>query len=479
MEQSLDPGINLPGPGELDHNPADDFTPIIVAYINCVGQSKFPISKQLEIQSYVFTNKIDILHLQECKIYEDSFAQCGFLTSNYNIFSNNKPDDSYYGTASLIRSDLEVSNIHTDDDGRTLIFDAAGCMWGNLYLPSGSDGPSRAKREQYFSEFIPDLLVRRLAQGAVGGDLNSIISLPDSTRNPHSKLSPSCRNLVRAFSLSDCFRRLYPRAAQYSRHSRTVHHGEGASRIDRSYHWGELQVLEAVYNSISFSDHLSLLTHYRLPHRLDRHLAPLINPPFKISPIVVNDNSFRQKLKHSMQGWLQVKARGVGVLKWLEILVKPGIKQLAIDRSKEIKKQNMGRLNILKLRQCNINNRINKGENALLTELIEINLLISDWYKQESAAIIMMSRSKVGVIQEIFRGGKPTSSQRTSLMVFVNKPGKKAKSLLISDRQKLSLLNANFKLITGIEAARIRTTMSRTISPLQLEEIRESPVESL
>ena len=53
-------------------------------------------------------------------------------------------------------------------------------------------------------------------------------------------------------------------------------------------------------------------------------------------------------------------------------------------------------------------------------------------------------------------------------MVFGNKPGKKAKSLLISDRRKLSLLNVDFKVMTGIEAARIKKTMSRTISPLQL-----------
>ena len=53
-------------------------------------------------------------------------------------------------------------------------------------------------------------------------------------------------------------------------------------------------------------------------------------------------------------------------------------------------------------------------------------------------------------------------------MVFGNKPGKKAKSLLISDRRKLSLINVDFKLMTGIEAARIRKIMCRTISPLQL-----------
>ena len=53
-------------------------------------------------------------------------------------------------------------------------------------------------------------------------------------------------------------------------------------------------------------------------------------------------------------------------------------------------------------------------------------------------------------------------------MVFGNKPGKRAKSLLILDRKKLSLLNEDFKIMTGIEAARIKKTMSRTISPLQL-----------
>ena len=68
------------------------------------------------------------------------------------------------------------------------------------------------------------------------------------------------------------------------------------------------------------------------------------------------------------------------------------------------------------------------------------------------------------VIQTVFEGAKPTPSLRTSLMVFGNKPGKKAKSLLISDRRKLSLLNVDFKLMTGIEASRIRKTMSRTIS---------------
>ena len=114
--------------GPSDDDPYTDSIPVNIAYINCYGQSKFPISKQLEIQSFICQNKLDIVHLQECKIDEDSFAQCGFLTSNFNVFSNNKPDGSFFGTASLVRSDLDVTSIHTDDDGRVFVFNAAGAI---------------------------------------------------------------------------------------------------------------------------------------------------------------------------------------------------------------------------------------------------------------------------------------------------------------------------------------------------------------
>ena len=72
------------------------------------------------------------------------------------------------------------------------------------------------------------------------------------------------------------------------------------------------------------------------------------------------------------------------------------------------------------------------------------------------------------VIVEIFNGAPPSACMRTSLMVFGNKPGKKAKSLKISDRRKLSLLNVDFKIATGVEAKRLRKTMAHTISPHQL-----------
>ena len=57
------------------------------------------------------------------------------------------------------------------------------------------------------------------------------------------------------------------------------------------------------------------------------------------------------------------------------------------------------------------------------------------------------------VVQHVFLGHNPNSIKKTSLMVLGNKPGKKAKSLLISDRRKLSLLNVDFKLMTGISSS--------------------------
>jgi hypothetical protein len=51
---------------------------------------------------------------------------------------------------------------------------------------------------------------------------------------------------------------------------------------------------------------------------------------------VVNDPLFKERLKLSMLSWQEVRERGLPVMKWWEIMVKPGIRGLAIDRSKEI-----------------------------------------------------------------------------------------------------------------------------------------------
>ena len=67
----------------------------------------------------------------------------------------------------------------------------------------------------------------------------------------------------------------------------------------------------------------------------------------------------------------------------------------------------------------------------------------------------LLGDSLTEVAKAIHAGGHPTTSQRTSLMVFGTKP-KKSKSLKPSDKRKISLLNSDFKLITGLEAGRFK-----------------------
>ena len=67
------------------------------------------------------------------------------------------------------------------------------------------------------------------------------------------------------------------------------------------------------------------------------------------------------------------------------------------------------------------------------------------------------------VAQAVFKGKQPTSSQRTSLMVFGAKP-KKLQSTKPKDKRKISLLNVDFKVMTGLEAKRHMKIMTHTVS---------------
>ena len=67
----------------------------------------------------------------------------------------------------------------------------------------------------------------------------------------------------------------------------------------------------------------------------------------------------------------------------------------------------------------------------------------------------------------VFTSEKPSKCQRTSLMVFGCKP-KKIQSLKPGDKRRISLLNSDYKLNTGIEASRFGDIATHTLSPDQL-----------
>ena len=59
------------------------------ASINCFKQTGFKNDKQKQIENFIKKNEIDIVHLQEINIDSDTFEECTFITSYYQIISNN------------------------------------------------------------------------------------------------------------------------------------------------------------------------------------------------------------------------------------------------------------------------------------------------------------------------------------------------------------------------------------------------------
>ena len=236
---------------------------LTIAYVNTCGQTKLNEWKQLQIEAFAKYKAIDILHLQETEICDETFENCNFLSCNYNIISNNSSNS--YGTSSLIKSELNVENVRLDTEGRVIVFDVAGVTLSNVYLPSGTDARSRKSREQYSAETLPQLLLNRQEEGIIGGDWNAIINKKDATKHQEAKMSPSLLRLAKLQNWVDSFRSLHPTSNSFSRYYADSR-GEGATRIDRAYHYGNLRISSAEYLPLAFSDHFGLVICVILPN---------------------------------------------------------------------------------------------------------------------------------------------------------------------------------------------------------------------
>ena len=208
------------------------------------------MQKQLQIESFIKYNRCDIINFQEINIDDESFSSCDFINSSFNILSNNSVNK--YGTASLVKAELSVENIRNDSEGRVLVFDTGDLTFSNIYLHSGTDSKSRSGRDKLCSEILPNMLINCKESGAHGGDFNCVIKKADATHNPESKMSRCLERLVAVKDWKDSFRDLHPKSQEYSRYYSNSR-AEGASRIDRCYHHGELRFKSAKYIPLAFS----------------------------------------------------------------------------------------------------------------------------------------------------------------------------------------------------------------------------------
>ena len=117
-----------------------------VSSLNCQGQSKLTLAKQLFIQNILQVKKYDILCLQETFMEDDVFKNCDFLMSNYNNF----------GTAVLVKNSFKIDDFKIDTDGRIIILNVGGLTIVNVYTKAGTDGDSRRSRDNMFSETLPN-----------------------------------------------------------------------------------------------------------------------------------------------------------------------------------------------------------------------------------------------------------------------------------------------------------------------------------
>ena len=73
-------------------------------------------------------------------------------------------------------------------------------------------------------------------------------------------------------------------------------------------------------------------------------------------------------------------------------MVKPGIKKLAINRSKELNKERRSELNFLLLRQSYLTRKLQQGKTKKLTDLKVVHHLINQWYDKECEKVKHQSR---------------------------------------------------------------------------------------
>ena len=180
-------------------------------------------------------------------------------------------------------------------------------------------------------------------------------------------MSNGLKRLVKLRNWKDSYRSLHPNATSFSHYYENTR-ASGATRIDRNYNFGDLHVLEAKYVPLAFSDHFSHIVRISLPDPLSRILSPKCRPSFRLRPEIVRDYKFKQRLREAMVDWQRVKSfQGeIGPLQWGEFLVKPGIKKLGIQRTKEINKAKGEELNLLLLRQLYITKKIQEGQHGKL-----------------------------------------------------------------------------------------------------------------
>ena len=363
-----------------------------IAYLNTYGQSGLSNQKLLELENFIELNRLDIVCLQETDIQENTFCGCNILSRFIPIVNNNK---SGYGTCTLVRKTFSYDNVVKDSEGRLVSIDIDGMSIVNVYLQSGTDQDSRTEREEYINN-VPNLLLYKKKNGLFGGDMNSIVDKKDSLNYPEQKMSKCFKKLINIYRMSDCYRQLYPHSKQYSRYY--IWKGkEGATRIDRCYTWGSVKVTQAEYLAVSFSDHLAHIVTFDTP-TIQNRTQNKRNSIYKIKHYLVDDDVFQQNVRTSFHEWLSLKD-GLSPTFWWDHVVKPGIKEIALSREKEINMHRRRKIAALQLKlSYHLRNLKKCGTEDFVECVSKLDVIkaeIQKFYQERAKIILLQNRAEV------------------------------------------------------------------------------------
>ena len=433
---------------KMDPSNADQT--LTVGFLNILGQSKLKQAKQDQIQFILQQNKIDILHLQETNISEGAFDFCPFIANNYQILAQN--NESGFGVCSLIHKKLLTENEIRHPSGRLIAFDVGNLTMINVYLPSGADTTAKNQREEFCGVIIPNLLLHGQKSGMAGGDWNNITSPVDCSHHPDQKVSPTLKRVISMLKWKDCYRLLYPKTTIYSHHYNRQMAGQGlvhgGSRLDRAYLWGDVEVLDAQYAPVAFSDHLLHLVKVVGPPT-SHHADPRFQPYFKIRPEIAKDEAFKSKVSEIVHDWSNAKAK-MPLLEWWD-LVKRDIRQAAKQLSRERSKNKKAKLNFLLLAQIYLSKQVSKGKLSFLPKLKEMQMQINSWFEEQAEKVKLFAKlhdiedsEKVRIYhhEQLYRANNRSSITRL----------KSAEGLVTGHRACADLLNKQTEDLLGAEA---------------------------
>ena len=94
-----------------------------------------------------------------------------------------------------------------------------------------------------------------------------------------------------------------------------------------------------------------------------------------------------------MIDWKNIRAFGMNTLLWWEVVVKPGIRKLGMQRGKQMSKDSRAELNLLLIRQAYLNKKVKQGITEHLMELTTVHSLIQGWYQKECEKVKVQSRA--------------------------------------------------------------------------------------